>query len=201
MPKIVNKEEKRKEIISKAYEFILEKGVKALSTDALIKYMGIGKSSLYNYYSSKNEILYEVYIYILSTYTQEIEEDLKNSPDLSKKLKVLFKFYIEDMYGNEHLKDLYKESLLMSIEDKTPKMIETNEKLFMIAIDLTKSILAEEVNKGRIKKEALVFGEYMIMSIDGIFLYSISLNGIDIKQKIESFIDIFIELVELKKEV
>merc|ERR1712065_105051 len=95
MPKIVNKEQKRKEIALKAYEFICTQGIKNFSTDALIKYMNIGKSSLYNYFKSKDEILYEVQIISTDEYLKNIKNNLQDANTLKEKLYIFFNFYLE----------------------------------------------------------------------------------------------------------
>jgi AcrR family transcriptional regulator len=197
MPKIVNKEEKRKEIAFKAYEFILENGVRCFSTDALIKYMGIGKSSLYNYFKSKDEILFEVYMLGGDDYIEQLKINLQKEATLKEKLYTLFSFYLVDVIENPNLKDLYKEYTMISLEDKTEHMIEINEKFINDFQPLIKEIFMSELKKGTIKKEALDFIEYLQMSVDGIFIYSCGLKDFDLKEKIEKFINSFLKLIEV----
>ena len=196
MPKIVNKEEKRKEIAHKAYEFILENGIDSFSTDALIKYMGIGKSSLYNYFKSKDEILYEVYFLGSDDYIERLKIDLEKAQTLKEKFHIYFRFYTLEVIENKNLKDLYKQYTITSLENKTEHMIEANEKFLKDSQVLLENIVTEEIKKGMIKKDTLDFVEFLQMNVDGIFLYSYGLKDFDLKQKVEKFIDSFIKLIE-----
>jgi len=199
MPKIVNREEKRKDIALKAYEFIIENGVKDFSTDTLIRYMGIGKSSLYNYFKSKNEILFEVYRIGSDDYIEKLKINLQKANTLKEKLHAIFGFYLVDVIENPNLKDLYKQYTMVSFEDKTDYMIEINEKFMNDLEPLLKEIYTSEFKKGTIKEEALGLIEYLQISVDGIFIYSCGLRNFDLKEKVENYIDSFIKVVEIKK--
>ena len=199
MPKIVNKEKKRKEIALKAYEFIMENGIKKFSTDTLIIYMGIGKSSLYNYFKSKDEILFEVYRIGADDYIEQLKVNIQKANTLKEKLYTLFSFYLVDVIENPNLKDLYKKYTMVSLEDKTDYMIMINEKFINNLEPIVNEIFTSELKKGTVKKEALSFIEYLQISVDGIFIYSCGLRNFDLKEKVEKFIDSFIKLVEVKK--
>lgn len=199
MPKIVNKEEKRKEIIVKAYELILKDGVKSFSTDALIKYMGIGKSSLYNYFKSKEEIFYSVYFYSGDDYLFELEKKVDQTKGFKQKLEVFYSFYLVDIVQNPHLKDFYQHYLFIALENKTPQMLEYNALILSRMQQTIQTIFKEAIDNGEIKKEALAFSETLLENIDGMFLYSCGLENYNLQKKVQNFIDNFVQLVEVKK--
>ncbi len=84
-PKIIDKDEKRRDIVYKACDFILDYGVKNFSTSSFIKHLKIGKSSLYHYFKSKDEILYEVYYQIALDDIKRSEKIVNSSMSLKEK--------------------------------------------------------------------------------------------------------------------
>jgi len=60
LPKIVDKEQKRLEIASKSKELLIEKGIAKLTVSEVAKNAGIGKGTIYQYFSSKDDIVFAV---------------------------------------------------------------------------------------------------------------------------------------------
>jgi AcrR family transcriptional regulator len=159
--------------------------------------MHIGKSSLYNYYKSKDEILFAVYLLAGDDYIEQLKIYLLNDNTLKEKLYTYFRFYRIEIIETPNLKDLYKEYTITSLENKTEHMIKINEKFLLDSNILLEQIFNEEIKKGTIKKEALDFVEFLQMNVDGIFLYSYGLKDFNLKQKVEKFIDSFIKLIKI----
>lgn len=66
MPKIISehqREQTKKDIIKVTRQLIQStKGIKNITVDDIIKAVGVGKSSFYSYYNSKEECIYEVIV-------------------------------------------------------------------------------------------------------------------------------------------
>jgi len=63
MPRKVTEQEKeyiREIIVKKGLMLIREKGIRHVTVDDIVRSVGIGKGSFYSYYSSKEEMLYEI---------------------------------------------------------------------------------------------------------------------------------------------
>lgn len=75
MPKIVNKEEKRKIIAQTSIELLLEKGIQNLTVLEVAQKANIGKGTIYQYFQSKEDIVFE----IISAYINEIILEMKES--------------------------------------------------------------------------------------------------------------------------
>ncbi|MPW29803.1 TetR family transcriptional regulator [Agarivorans sp. B2Z047] len=56
MPKLINHDEKRKEIALKATEIFLEYGYKNIGMRQLCEQLGMSKSAVYHYYKSKDQL-------------------------------------------------------------------------------------------------------------------------------------------------
>lgn len=196
-PKIVKKEQKRKEIALKAFSFIEEFGFESFSTAAFIKYLGIGKSSLYHYFESKEEILYEALYLITIEYMKESEKRLNNDLSLKEKLEILYDFYLVDSKENLWFRGIYLEYLKIFVDAHTDSMKSKNQVLILTYQNQFKKIFEEEIKKGKLKPEALNFINTMITTADGMLIYSFSMDNYDLSKELEVFIDNFINLVKV----
>lgn len=66
-------EEKRNEIAHKAADLIIERGFNETSVSQIAKAVGIGKSTLYDYFSNKDEI----FLYLLDEPIEELTRQVK----------------------------------------------------------------------------------------------------------------------------
>ncbi len=196
-PKIVKKEQKREEIALKAFNFIAEFGLENFSTAAFIKYLGIGKSSLYHYFESKEEILYEAFYLVIVEYMKESQKKLKNELSLKAKLEVLYDFYLVDNEENIWFRGIYLEYLKIFVDAHTDDMKKSNEKLMTMYQNQFKTVFEEEIQKKNIKEESLNFINSMITTADGMLIYSFSMDDFDLSKELENYIESFIYLIKI----
>lgn len=195
-PKVVKKEQKREEIARAALAFIEENGFEAFSTAALIKYMGIGKSSLYHYFESKEEILYESFYLITLEYVNVCKEKIQKEMCLEDKLEILLDFYLVDSKENLWFRTLYLEYLKIFVNAHTDTMKEYNISLFNLYEKTFREVLQEEINRGIIKPEAIKFAKSMILTADGMLLYFFSIDEFDLSKELRSYIENLIFLLK-----
>ena len=131
-PKIIDKKQKREEIALKAFKFIEEFGLENFSTTVFIKYLGIGKSSLYHYFESKEEILYEALYLVTIEYMKESEKRLNSELSLKGKLEILYEFYLIDSKENIWFRGIYLEYLKIFVDAHTDIMKSYNQDLMTI---------------------------------------------------------------------
>ena len=81
MPKIVDKEEKRRQIIFAAYKVIAEKGINNMRIEDVASKADIGKGTVYEYYSSKDELLFNMCKFQLSETEKVIYEIFPENGD------------------------------------------------------------------------------------------------------------------------
>jgi len=197
-PKIIDKKQKREEIALKAFKFIEEFGLENFSTTVFIKYLGIGKSSLYHYFESKEEILYEALYLVTIEYMKESEKRLNSELSLKGKLEILYEFYLIDSKENIWFRGIYLEYLKIFVDAHTDIMKSYNQDLMTIYQNQFKKVFEEEIEKGNIKPEALSFINTMITTADGMLIYSFSMDNFDLPKELMNYIDCFISLIEVK---
>ncbi len=69
---IVNKEEKRRSIALSSRELLLEHGIKNITIAKIAECAGVGKGTIYEYFSNKEDIVFE----IISVFIAEHEKEL-----------------------------------------------------------------------------------------------------------------------------
>ncbi|BBJ28110.1 TetR/AcrR family transcriptional regulator [Athalassotoga saccharophila] len=94
MPVSQRGKETYKKIIQKSIELFSEKGYQEVSAAMISKSCGIGNASFYQYFSSKEEVLYE----IVRELTESIKENVKKSMDSKvETLEERLKIFIESL--------------------------------------------------------------------------------------------------------
>ena len=116
-------DDKRKRIIKGATSVFKKKGYHRTTVRNIAKAAGISMGSLYDYISSKQDILYLFYILFISTYYQKVVSITNNISNPKEKLKVAYKtllevgFSLEDeiLFGwteSKNMKKSYSEEVL-----------------------------------------------------------------------------------------
>ncbi|MGG5207468.1 TetR/AcrR family transcriptional regulator [Chryseobacterium sp. MIQD13] len=86
--------EKKDQIINAAMRLLTEKGVQATPMSAIAKAAGTGMGTIYNYFSTKEELINAIYLYIKNL---EVQFITKKTVDSSLKIKFLdyYKAFID----------------------------------------------------------------------------------------------------------
>jgi AcrR family transcriptional regulator len=195
-PKIVDNEQKRLNIVYKAYDYILDFGIKDFSTTAFIKHYKMGKSSLYHYFKSKDEILHEIYYRLAIDELNKIESKIKSDNSLEEKLEVLFDFYLSDDLLTKKLHELYLEYLNIYTEKKDKKMREYDTELLEKFEAVLEKIFIGEIEKGNIKKESVELVTSLLATSDGMLIYSHYLDNFDLPKELRKYLKTIIKLIK-----
>jgi AcrR family transcriptional regulator len=126
MPKIVDRDQYRKELLNKCFEIFAEKGYSSVTMREIGSGIGVSTGTLYHYFPSK-ESLFEQLIEYLS-YEDTKEEalaELGNPPTLAKKVEKLMDYLSQN-------EDYILKSLLMIFDfcqQKSRQQINNNQTL------------------------------------------------------------------------
>ena len=86
MPKVVDVEKKREEIAKKSVDLVLEKGFANITVSQVASHANIAKGSIYNYFNSKEDIIYEIIKSEYSEYDKEVKEEIKRASTIKDKV-------------------------------------------------------------------------------------------------------------------
>ena len=194
----VDKDKKRRDIAIACTELLLEKGMKNLTITEIAKTAGIGKGTIYDYFSNKEEIVFE----IIRNFIEKHHHNLLNQSDkkTSTKQKVLYLFDVflsEYMPYEKHL-DVFREYLSVTLSSKCSPMIEFNRECSNFIRNTLEDIIEEGINKGEINEVSrnLIDG---IMSAERGYMVIAWSEGRDLKKEFKDFIDTLFDLIEIKK--
>lgn len=164
-----NNQDNNERIIQETINIIINKGVDNTSLSDIAKAVGISKGTLYYYYPSKNDLIYEITERHLRQITDEII-DLVNSveyhEDRNKILYLLFDRIINaKMRGKLHLY-LLKEALSNNYELKVKIKGKYKEWLTMIEDGVSKIFKDKDI-------DYLIFSNIILALLDGFSIQSI----------------------------
>lgn len=150
---VVNKEAKREFIALSCKDLLLEFGIKKLTVSQIADAAGIGKGTIYEYFSNKEDIVFE----IISIFIVELEKELlcvASDFKISAPQKVV-KFMgllFEERYKKELV--LYQEFLSIAISGGTLEMIEFRVQCQNRFETILAKIIDYGIQKGEFSQEA-----------------------------------------------
>ena len=126
MPKIVDKEQKRREIALSCSNLIHEIGIRKLTVAQVAITAGIGKGTIYEYFENKDDIVFEIINIHIEQYHNEFLETIKDAKTTKEKVFHFFKFVIDDSIENLKHFNGYKEYLSIVLSDENSEMRKFN---------------------------------------------------------------------------
>jgi len=118
MPKIVDKESKRREIAQKAMELFARDGFANTPVRKITDHAGIGKGTLYEYFTDKNDILNEIVRIMFTEWTDVMVSKIGTSHDSLEQLEVLLRegSLLGDQF--QQMMIIYMDIWRLSVSDK-----------------------------------------------------------------------------------
>eukprot|EP01155_Anaeramoeba_flamelloides_P012691 Anaeramoba_flamelloidesa333171_63.p1 GENE.a333171_63~~a333171_63.p1 ORF type:complete len:171 (-),score=10.40 a333171_63:112-624(-) len=153
MPKIVNKEERRKEIALSCKKLFIQRGMKALTISEVAKTAGIGKGTIYEYFENKDDIIFAIVDILVEEKDKKREIQMSKLNSTRDKIKEFFKFFYDE--DNKNLRKLYKEFISINLMSPSDDMFCRKTEKYTKYQAMFTSIIQEGVDKKEIKPEAL----------------------------------------------
>ena len=85
-PRVVDKEQRRKEIATTCSDLIHDIGMKKLTVAQVAIKAGIGKGTIYEYFENKDDIVFEIMNIHIDTYHNEFLETIKDVKSTKQKI-------------------------------------------------------------------------------------------------------------------
>ena len=199
MPKIVNKDEKRKEIANSALEVFIENGYERASLSQIAKTCGIGKATVYEYFSSKEELI----IFALRRWLEGVEieaESMSMEIEDAREHLVMFVGFLTEVFlaDSKITKFLFRLAGIMIDSDSVFRKEKIFESMIIPSKMYIESILEKGVNqkvfKGSVFTERSLIAANLLAFLDGITLHFFMTDDyIDLKEQIDSYMKYLIE--------
>ncbi len=198
-PKIVDREQKRLEVITLAYDFLTKHGLKNFSMDTLIKYLNMGKGTFYHYFDSKEDLINSMLHALMQDYMLACDRRFKSANTLLAKLETLFEVYLIDSKSNRDFLNLYNEYLLLYNhgENSVASAINSNYHIYITTV--LKNAFNQAIKAGDVNKEAIPLVHTIPATVDGLLLYSFILDDFDLNYEVRTYLENFLHLIQKEK--
>ena len=194
---IVNKEEKRRAIALSSRELLLEHGIKNITISKIAVSAGVGKGTIYEYFSNKEDIVFEIISIFIAEHEKElyalIDEKISTKEKIHRALSML---YSADDYKKQL--SIYREFLAIALTSDDDTMVAFStacRKRFMTVID---KIMDEAIAKGEVVREAKMMSSALQTYSLGLVVDT-KTHRLEAGVLIDAFVDAFFTLIEKKE--
>lgn len=196
MPKIVDKKEKKTAIARASKDLFIEKGFSNLTVSEVAKVAGVGKGTIYEYYESKEEIVYEIMLDTQKEHDDAIKKKIAKATTPREKVLALFELFVSNDKEIVKRRKIYKEFLSICINKTEEEMncfdIDSHEKYIRL---LTK-ILEDGVKKSLLVENAPKLASGLYLMADGFLVTSNLENKSDDEMALVSHINSLFDILE-----
>jgi TetR/AcrR family acrAB operon transcriptional repressor len=194
----VDKDKKRRDIAVACTELLLEKGIKNLTITEIAKTAGIGKGTVYDYFSNKEEIVFEIIRNFIEKHHQNLLSTSDENTSTKQKILYLFDFFLSEHKPYEKHLDVFREYLSVTLSSKCSPMLEFNRECADFIKNILEDIIEEGIEKGEIKDVSRNLIDGIIKSERGYMVMAWA-EGRDLKKDFKEYIDTLFDLIEIKK--
>ncbi|NQY22978.1 MAG: TetR/AcrR family transcriptional regulator [Campylobacteraceae bacterium] len=198
MPIIVDKDKKRRDIALSVRELLLEKGIKNLSITDIVKKAGISRGSIYDYFETKEDIVFEIIMNDLRDFQKTLVKKFNKNTSTKEKVLYFFDFVLSETEKSVQERNVYKEYLSVSFTSKNEKMAVFNKECSFLLKNILSSMIQEGINKNELKDNSikLVNG---LLALEKGFLVLLWTEKKEIKKEFIEFLDTLFELMKKDK--
>jgi len=198
-PKVVDKNEKRREIALACSELLHEIGIKKITISQVAKTAGIGKGTIYEYFKNKDDIIFEIINMHIENYNNFFLESIKNITNTREKIFHFFKFVLDNSEENIQHFNGYKDYLSVILSGENDAMFDFNFECHSFFNEQLKNVISDGVESGELIPEALEMSNGLLIFEKGLVLLKMTQKNYDTKKECKLFIDNFFDLIEIKK--
>lgn len=174
----MNKREIKKQNIAKSCcDMFAKYGFINTSVSDIAKSANVGKGTIYEYFSNKEEIVCELMNCLQADYDEQLRDNISLYDNNKEKVLSLFSIFFSNNDVLALQKEIYKQFLIACLCNPSDKLISYNSKLRKKYISFLYQINPK------------INSEKIYDSIIGFFIASQSLDDYSLKKNIENFIN------------
>jgi len=194
---IVDKVQKRKNIALSCKKLIFIHGIKDLTISKIAKTAGVGKGTIYEYFTNKEDIVFEIVNILVDERSKKMERKLAKINSTKEKIKYFSRFFYSD--EDMELRKLYKEFISIALSSPNEKMIQFQTESFISHYEWFEKIIQDAIDSGEIIKKSAPLTKGLFVTAEGMFISSVATNAIDdIQKELDDYIDSIFDLIEVK---
>ncbi len=173
-PKIVDKEAKKLEIMQAAIQAFSQNGVANTKMIDIAKAASIGKGTIYEYFSSKEEIFASGFTYFFDGFEREMKQALSKSEDPAEQLEILIRrslsaFFEDQLKFAAIMLDFWAEGI-RNKDDAINNVINLKQ-LYQGYRAMVVQIIENGMRRGVFRQlDPVPYASFLIGAIDGLML-------------------------------
>ncbi len=196
MPKIVNKDEKIDYICEEAYKVFVDVGIYEFSLNKFISDINMTKEQFYHYFSTKEQLIYQVMLKKSLEIMNNIKEKYKYEESYMYKINLIFEIYLNEEKSFSDLKKLYINTFLMYLTLSDDEIKLFNNSIYKNIFDSLEQIFDDEIQKGNFHPDSKKLIKSLCARANGMFLLSVKIENYDLKTQLTNY---FLEIEKLSK--
>jgi AcrR family transcriptional regulator len=182
---------RRKEIFHASVHLFLEKGFNETSMREIAKAAGVGKSTLYDYYQSKDEILVSYFGNEIQKITQRAREIIQQNSSISEKLRKIMQMHLGYLVENKQIfLKISLEAQRLSLESQ--EQIQFKRHAYQ---DMLRSLVEEGIQQGEFRPVNPLFAARSIFSLLSISVFTTRPTGTP-EEMLEQALGIFFQGIQ-----
>jgi AcrR family transcriptional regulator len=193
---IVNKEEKRRSIALASKSLLLEHGIKNITISKIAECAGVGKGTIYEYFSNKEDIVFEIISVFITELEKHLYELIKQDMSTKEKIKTFLTLLYSDACYEKQLV-LYREYLAISLTSDVEAMTAFSKACRERFLTILDQIIEDGIEKDQINVEAKAMVGTVHTFAIGLVVES-KINGLDAKIHIDEFVEALFTLIQKK---
>lgn len=139
MPKIVDHDKYRNELLEKCMNLFIGKGYSHISMREIAGEIGVSTGTLYHYFPTKRAILEKLFAYVSKTNIGEYLDRIKSCETVEEKIDVIGEFLLEN-------EEYYTNVLLLAVDLYRNSPPVDASRVFTSFTDDYRDVLAQELN-------------------------------------------------------
>lgn len=195
MPRIVNKEEKKGQILEAAVKVFSKKGLNNTKISDIAEEAAIGKGTIYEYFKSKDEVFTASFHYFMENFEKGLSHRLYRIQDPMEKLRAYFSAW-SDIFEGKYLDyiEIVLEFWAEGVRQRDDSWKIDLNSIYSQNRDMLDFLLSDCVSKGEIKRvDTKLIASTMLGALDGILIqWILDRKSFDIKEATRLFIQTMI---------
>jgi TetR/AcrR family fatty acid metabolism transcriptional regulator len=194
MPKIVDKEEKKRAILSAAIKVFSEKGISDTRMIDIADYAGVGKGTLYEYFSSKEDIFEEGFLFWLNEMETEISKQILEVSDPRQKLRIFITTNVATFEENADLAGIMFDFWAMGLRKDKDRQASLIKSIYENYIETLSQFIEEGIDEGRFRTvDSRNLASCIVGALDGILLQWIIFGeNFPLEETVNTFVDVIL---------
>lgn len=195
---IVDKEKKRREIALSSRELLLKVGIKNITVAEISKTAGVGKGTIYEYFSNKEDIVFEIIAIYMDEHAKVLLEISSSNEEIKEKLKSFMLLLFNSSNSEQELK-IYREFIAIALTSRIKEMSDFAKSCKSKIANILQDMLQSHVQSGDISALSLEFVDPILYFLKGVVVEQ-GMTQIEAKQEVLNFIESWFALIRADKQ-